>query len=97
MERWMNAAYAGEDEEIYMEGRVDELMSSGQECDPDNVDNITEALSECSKEDADTLRDYLAQKDWEKFGRKVWAISFDYMERRAESYAQDEVSAGDHL
>ena len=97
MERWMNAAYDGEDEEIYIENRIEDLMSDGEECDPDNLDNISEALSEASKEDRETLEDYIEQKAWDKFGLKVWSITFDYMENRALNYAQMEVSNGDHL
>jgi len=94
MEKWMNAAYAGEDEEIYMDDRISQLMSSSEECDPDNLDNLVEALSEASKDDRETLNDFLANKEWDKFGRKIWSISYDYMEKRAESIAQREVEQG---
>lgn len=95
---WLQSgAYDNEDEEIYIEDRVDELMSDGEDCDPDNVDNIVEALSEASNEDRVTLEDYVIQKAWEKFGLKVWSISFDYMEKRALSIAEREVSNGEHL
>lgn len=93
----MSGAYDNEDEEIYIEDRVDELMSDGEDCDPDNIDNIVEALSEASAEDRVTLEDYVTQKAWDKFGLKVWSISFDYMEKRAKSYAEREVQNGDHL
>jgi hypothetical protein len=95
MERWMNAAYEGEAEEIYIENRVDELMDG--ECDPDNLDNLIEALSEASAEDRETLDDYINQKAWDKFGLKIMSISFDYMEARALDMAQTEVSMGEHL
>ena len=95
---WLQSgAYDNEDEEIYIEDRVDELMSDGEDCDPDNVDNIVEALSEASNEDRVTLEDYVNQKAWDKFGLKVWSISFDYMEKRALSIAEREVSNGEHL
>lgn len=95
---WLQSgAYDNEDEEIYIEDRVDELMSDGEDCDPDNVDNIVEALSEASNEDRVTLEDYVIQKAWDKFGLKVWSISFDYMEKRALSIAEREVSNGEHL
>jgi hypothetical protein len=97
MEKWMNAAYDSEDEEIYIENRVDELMGSGEDCDPDNMDNIVEALSEASADDRETLQDYLDQKAWDKFGMKIFSISFDYMEARALDMAQSEVSQGAHL
>lgn len=90
----MSGAYDHEDEEIYMENRIDELMSRCEECDPNDIDNIVEALSEASKDDRETLNDYLTRNEWENFGRKIWSISFDYMEKRAESIAQREVEQG---
>ena len=90
----MNAAYDSEDEEIYMEERIDELMSRQEECDPDNLDNLVEALSEASTDDRETLNNFLANKEWDKFGRKIWSISYEYMEKRAESIAQHEVEQG---
>lgn len=94
-DNWLQSgAYDNEDEEIYIEERVGELMSDGDDCDPDNIDNIVEALSEASKEDRLTLEDYVIQKAWDKFGLKIWSISFDYMEKRAESIAQREVEQG---
>ena len=93
----MSGAYDNEDEEIYIEDRVDELMSDGEECDPSNFDNMVEALSEASVEDRETVKDYIDQKAWDKLGLKMWSIAYDYMEKRAESYAQREVQNGDHL
>jgi len=90
----MNAAYDGEDEQIYIEERIDELMARGQDCDPSNLDNLVEALSEASQDDRESLNDFLARNEWENFGRKAWSISFDYMEKRAEHYAQLEVEQG---
>jgi len=94
-DNWLQSgAYDGEDEEIYIEERIDELMSKGEECDPGNIDNIVEALSEASQDDRETLNDFLTRNEWDNFGRKIWAISFDYMEKRAEYYAQREVEQG---
>jgi hypothetical protein len=97
-DNWLQSgAYDSEDEEIYIEERIDELLSDGGDCDPDNLDNIVEALSEASNEDRVTLEDYIVQKAWDKFGLKVWSLSYEYMEKRAESIAQNEVSSGAHL
>jgi hypothetical protein len=91
----MSGTGAKEYEEIYMERRIGELLDA--ECDPDNLDNLVEALSEASEDDRSFLEDLLAQKDLEKFGLRIWAISLDYMEKRAEHYAQLEIEQGDHL
>lgn len=92
----MNAAYAGEDEEIYIEQRVDELMDES-DFDPSDVGHMAEAISEASKEDQETIRDYIEQKDWEKLGRKLYCMTYEYMEHFAESRAQSEVEQGLHL
>lgn len=92
----MNAAYAGEDEEIYIEQRVDELMDR-EEFDPTDVGHMGEAISEASEADQETIRDYIEQKDWAKLGMKLYTMTYDYMEHYAEARAQREVEQGDHL
>ena len=92
----MNAAYAGEDEEIYIEQRVDELMDS-EEFDPSDAGHMGEAISEANEADQETIRDYIEQKDWAKLGMKLYTMTYDYMEKYAESQAQREVRQGAHL
>ena len=55
---------------------------------------MAEAISEASKDDQDIIRDYIEQKDWVKLGQKLYVMSYDYMEKFAESEAQREVSNG---
>ena len=93
METWMNAAYDGEDEEIYIEERVPELMAT-KDYDPSDVSHMAEAISEASKDDQDIIRDYIEQKDWAKLGQKLYVMSYDYMEHFAQMEAQREVSNG---
>jgi hypothetical protein len=92
----MSGAYDGEDEEIYIENRVDELMAS-KDYDPSDAGHMAEAISEASADDQETIRDYIEQKAWDKLGLKLYTMSYDYMEKFAESAAQREVSNGDHL
>ena len=89
----MNAAYDGEDEEIYIEERVPELMAT-KDYDPSDVSHMAEAISEASKDDQDIIRDYIEQKDWAKLGQKLYVMSYDYMEHFAQMEAQREVSNG---
>ena len=96
MEKWMNAAYDGEDEEIYIENRTVELMDE-EDFDPASVAHLAEAISEASEDDQQTIRDYIEQKDWAKLGLKLYVMSYDYMEKFAESTAQREVEQGLHL
>jgi len=89
----MSGAYDREDEEIYIENRVPELMHT-KDYDPSDVSHMAEAISEASKDDQDIIRNYIEQKDWAKLGQKLYVMSYDYMEKFAESEAQREVSNG---
>ena len=91
-DNWLQSgAYDGEDEEIYIEERVPELMAT-KDYDPSDVSHMAEAISEASKDDQDIIRDYIEQKDWAKLGQKLYVMSYDYMEKFAEMEAQREVS-----
>lgn len=91
---WLQSgAYDSEDEEIYIENRVPELMTT-KDYDPADVSHMAEAISEASKEDQETIRDFIEQKAWDKLGMKLFYMSYEYMEKFAESEAQREVSNG---
>lgn len=91
---WLQSgAYDNEDEEIYIEERVPELMKT-EEYDPSSISHMGEAISEASEADQATIRDYIEQKDWAKLGLKLYVITYDYMEKYAESQAQREVEQG---
>jgi len=92
----MSGAHDGEDEEIYIENRVAELMDE-EDYDPSDVSHMAEAISEASEEDQQTIRDYIEQKAWDKLGLKLYTMTYDYMENYAESTAQREVQQGAHL
>ena len=89
----MSGAYANESEEIYIENRVPELMET-EDYDPTDVSHMGEAISEASKEDQETIRDYIEQRDWAKLGQKLYVMTYDYMEKFAEAKAQREVEQG---
>ena len=97
MEKWMNAAYEGEDEEIWIEERVSELMKEEADLDPSKVGRMAEAISEASDDDQETIRDYIEQKAWDKLGLKLYTMSREYMEHFATLRAQREVQQGLHL
>ena len=93
-DNWLQSgAYDNEDEEIYIEERVPELMAT-KDYDPSDTSHMAEAISEASKDDQATIRDYIEQKDWAKLGLKLYVMSYDYMEKFAESAAQREVEQG---
>ena len=89
----MNAAYDGEDEEIYIEERVPELMAT-KDYDPSDTSHMAEAISEASAADQEIIRDYIEQRDWAKLGQKLYVMSYYYMEHFAKMEAQREVSNG---
>ena len=89
----MNAAYDGEDEEIYIEERVPELMTT-KDYDPSDTSHMAEAISEASAIDQETIRDFIERKEWDKLGAKLFYMSYEYMEHFAQMEAQREVSNG---
>ena len=94
---WLQSgAYDGEDEQIYIEERVPELMQT-KDYDPADVSHMAEAISEASAIDQETIRDFIERKEWDKLGAKLFYMSYEYMEKFAESAAQREVSNGAHL
>ena len=93
MEKWMNAAYDGEDEQEEIEQRIAELLTS-KDYDPADTSHMAEAISEASAADQEIIRDYIEQRDWAKLGQKLYVMSYDYMEHFAQSEAQRLVSNG---
>jgi len=89
----MSGAYDNEDEEIYIEQRVPELMRT-KDYDPADVSHMAEAISEASAIDQETIRDFIERKEWDKLGAKLFYMSYEYMEHFAESKAQREVEQG---
>jgi len=89
----MNAAYDGEDEQIEIEERIEELMTS-KDYDPSDTSHMAEAIAESSKDDQSIIRDYIEQRDWAKLGQKLYVMSYNYMENFATEEAQRLVSNG---
>lgn len=97
-DNWLQSgAYDGEDEEIYIEERTYELMKLGEDYDPTDVGRMSEAISKASADDQDIIRDFIERKEWDKLGAKLFYMTYDYMEKFAESAAQSEVEQGLHL
>jgi hypothetical protein len=66
--------------------RTDELMRT-QEYDAYQLNNVMEAITEISLADAEALQLVLDTKDHLAIGRKIWDITYSYMEKFAESQA----------
>jgi hypothetical protein len=93
-DNWLQSgAYDGEDEQVYIEERVPELMRT-DEYDPSDVGHMAEAISEASADDQEVIRDFIERKEWDKLGAKLFYLTYEYMEKFAESEAQREVENG---
>jgi len=93
-DNWLQSgAYDNEDEEIYIEERVPELMAT-KDYDPSDVSHMAEAISEASAIDQETIRDFIERKEWDKLGAKLFYMTYEYMEKYAEAAAQREVEQG---
>jgi len=91
---WLQSgAYDREDEEVYIEERVPELMKT-EEYDPSDVSHMGEAIAQANENDQEVIRDYIEQKDWAKLGQKLFYMTYEYMEGYAQATAQREVEQG---
>ena len=72
--------------------RTWELMKKGAEYDPNDASRVAEALGDLDAERADALQAMIDIGDYEKIGRKVMMLAFDYMERFAKDAAEREIN-----
>ena len=74
--------------------RTNELMSQGQIYDDCSFDNILEFIGSATTEEVESMEEHLRNKDFEKFGRLVWSISYNYCKKFAEDTACSEYEDG---
>jgi hypothetical protein len=55
---------------------------------------MAEAIAEASAEDQESIRDFIANAEWDKLGMKLYYISHEYMEKFAESHAIEQFNQG---
>lgn len=90
---WLEQPYQdqyAEDEKV--DSRVEELMK--EDYKPTDFNNFIESISEASKEDVETIEDYLEQGKFEELGRKLWGICYERMEAQATSHAVENLNSG---
>jgi len=77
--------------------RVQELMNDEYSISK-NYGNFSEGISEAKKEDQEIILEMLrkphADINFEALGRKLWSMSYEYMESCAESHAVDNLLSG---
>jgi hypothetical protein len=73
---------------IDLEERIYDAVKKDPEYDPSDLFKWGEALQQsCDNAELQSfLRDCIEQKDWEKLGRKLYYLSFEYQESIAEYY-----------
>jgi len=71
---------------------VSKLMHTGGDHCPSDYDNFAEAIQEAKYGDRVSIEDMLYDSsniNFEALGRKLFAMAYDYMEKRAVSEVQD--------
>ncbi len=90
---WLEQPYQDQyDEDEKIDCRVEELMK--EDYKPTDFNNFAESISEASKEDVETVEDYLEKGEFEKLGRKLWSICYERMERQATNHAVENLNSG---
>lgn len=87
MESWEAGTEAREE-------RVQQLMSQNFAHDDCAFENINNHLGSATADEVESMEEYLRNKDFEKFGRLVWSISYKYCKHFAEEQAKDEFFDG---
>lgn len=87
--------YEPEDDDSgdFIDERTFELLKT-EDYDPALVHHLAEAISEAGELDQASIIDFVNQSNWEALGRKLYYISYEYMEKLAESHAIDDYNSG---
>ena len=72
--------------------RTWQLMKAGAEYDPNDASRVAEALGDLDAERAEALQAMIDTGDYEKIGRKIMMLTFDYMEKFAKDAAENEIN-----
>ena len=73
---------------IELQERIYDEVKTNPEYDPSDIFKWGEALQQsCDNAELQAfLRDCIEKKDWEKLGRKLYYLSFEYQESHAEYF-----------
>lgn len=89
---WLEQPYHdNEYDSDYYDECIHDLAEDYMRVNFKELDNVVmgEAIHELTVNNYDTLEDYLSQRDYEAFGRKIWALYQERCENIAEEYAKD--------
>ena len=87
--------YEPEDDDSgdFIDERTYELLKT-EDYNLSLIHHLAEAISEASELDQASIIDFVNQQNWEALGRKLYYISYEYMEILAESHAIDDYNSG---
>ena len=74
-----------------IEHKTYELMKTA-EFNSYDASNIAEALSELDRNSAESLQEILDTRNFEKIGRKIWAMTYEYLEQHAKTKAENQIN-----
>jgi hypothetical protein len=77
----------------FIDERTYELLKT-EEYNPSLTHHLAEAIAESSEADQAIIIDFVNQQNWEALGRKLYFMSYDYMEKFAEAHAMDNYNSG---
>ena len=81
---WLEAPYHGQDDQSDEIAELTyQLMKPGAEYDYRTTQAVAEAMGDLDAERADALQAMIDTNDYEKIGRKVMMMAYDYMEKFA--------------
>ena len=75
--------------------RVKELCNHDSDYDHTLFENFSEDIYSASVEEANSIEEYLRNKDFEKLGRFLWCLSVTSREVKAKIQANNEFENGD--
>jgi hypothetical protein len=79
---------ADDDYSLDLQERIYDTVKNDPEYDPSDIFKWGEALQQkCNDPDLQSfLRDCIEKKEWDKLGRKLYYLSFEYQEAIAEHF-----------
>ena len=75
-----------------IEERTWQLMKPGAQYDHRTAQAVYEAMGDLDTDQANSLQAMIDTNDYEKIGRKVMMMAYDYMERFAKDAAESEIN-----
>jgi hypothetical protein len=74
--------------------RVKELVYHDSDYDHTLFENFSQDVYSATIEEAESIEEYLRNKDFEKLGRLLWCISVSSREKHAQATAEKEFADG---